>query len=376
MPKRPLILAPLLCALVVAPASGQRAPSKTAASIVGYVTARQTGEPLGFADATIDEFGIGTLAQSNGAFRLRGVPPGAVTLRVRRLGFTPVSLHLTLVEGREDTVRVALEPLVLQLARIRVSDEVCPSRGSENGDTATLAILRQLWDNAERNKLLAHESPFVSRMERSIGAPERMVSLGGNERIHITRIDTVPVAAEHEWRYEPGKLVVRTEDDEAAEAPEKMIVPQLIDFADEVFTDNHCFKYAGVSKVDGVRRIQIDFEPIKTLREPDVRGSMFLDTASYQLIRSDFVMERPSYLHPTEEMWVIRVSTWFREVLPTLPVVDRICTRTTSQYVARSGGPRGAAIESQRLIDLRFEHESPVLSGVLPLKQAPAVNCR
>jgi len=169
---------------------------------------------------------------------------------------------------------------------------------------------------------------------------------------------------------------VRTEDDEAAEAPEKMIVPQLIDIADEVFTDNHCFKYAGVSKVDGVRRIQIDFEPIKTLREPDVRGSMFLDTASYQLVRSDFVMERPSYLHPTEETWVIRVSTWFREVLPALPIVDRICTRTTSQYVARSGGPRGAAIETQRFIDLRFEHESPVTSGVLPLKQAPAVDCR
>ncbi|HEV8215426.1 MAG TPA: carboxypeptidase regulatory-like domain-containing protein [Gemmatimonadaceae bacterium] len=376
MPTRPLILAPLLCALVVTPSRGQRGPARPAASIVGYVTARPTGEPLGFADATIEQFGIGTFAQSNGFFRLRGVPPGAVTLRVRRLGFTPVSVHLTLAEGREDTVRVALDPLVLQLARIRVSDEVCPSRGSESGDTATLAILRQLWDNAERNKLLAHESPFVIRMERSIGALERMVSLGGNERIRITRVDTVPVAAEHEWRYEPGKLVVRTEADEAAEAPEKMIVPQLVDFADEVFTDNHCFKYAGVSKVDGVRRIKVDFEPIKTLREPDVRGSMFLDTASYQLVRSDFVMERPSSLHPTEEMWVIRVSTWFREVLPALPVVDRICTRTTSQYVARSGGPRGAAIETQRLIDLRFEREPPVTAGILPLKPAAAVDCR
>ena len=85
-----------------------------------------------------------------------------------------------------------------------------------------------------------------------------------------------------------------------------MIVPQLVDFADEVFTDNHCFRYAGVSTVDGVRRIQVDFEPIKTLREPDVRGSMYLDTASYQLVRTDFVMERPSYLHPTEETLEIR----------------------------------------------------------------------
>src|SRR5262245_47473202 len=155
-----------------------------------------------------------------------------------------------------------------------------------------------------------------------------------------------------------------------------MMVPQLVDFADDVFTDNHCFKYAGVSKVDGVRRIQVDFEPIKTLREPDVRGSMFLDTASYQLVRSDFVMERPSYLHPTEETWEIRVSTWFREILPALPVVDRICTRTTSHYVARAGGPRGAAIEAQRRIALRFERESPLAASALPLKEAPNVECK
>jgi hypothetical protein len=370
------LLALVVYALAVSPSTAHHARARAASSIVGFVTARPTGEPLGFADATIEEIGIGTFAQSNGVFRLRGIPSGAVTLRVRRLGFTPAVLHLTLAEGREDTVRVALEPLAIRLAGVRVSDEVCPSRGALTGDTTTLAILRQLWDNAERNKLLAHESPFLIRMERSIGAPERLVSLGGNQRMRVTRVDTVQVAAEHDWRYEPGKLVVRTEADDAADAPEKLIVPQLVDFADEVFTDNHCFKYAGVSKVDGVRRIQVDFEPIKTLREPDVRGSMFLDTASYQLVRSDLVMERPSYLRPTEETWEIRVSTWFREILPALPIVDRICTRTTSHYVGRSGGPRGAALESQRFLDLRFERESPVTASLLPLKPGPAVDCR
>ncbi len=370
------IPAALLVAMASTPAVAQRPTGRVSASIVGYVTARPTGEPLGFADATIEDVGIGTFAQSNGFFRLRGVPAGAVTLRVRRLGFTPVSIKLDLAEGREDTVRVALEPLALQLQRVRVSDEVCPSRGSANGDTATLAILRQLWDNADRNKLLAHESPFTSRMERAIGAPERLVSLGGNQRIRVTRIDTVQVASEHEWRYAPGKLVVRTEADEIAEAPEKMIVPQLVDLADDVFTDTHCFKYAGVSTVDGMRRIQVNFEPVKTLREPDVRGSMFLDTASYQLVRSDFVMVRPSSLHPTEELWTIRVTTWFREVLPALPVVDRICTRTTSEYTARSGGPRGAALETQRLIDLRFERDTDVPLELFPLKPAPNVDCR
>jgi len=209
-----------------------------------------------------------------------------------------------------------------------------------------------------------------------VGTGQGFAASGEIPRFRVTRVDTVPVAGEHEWRYEPGKLVVRTEADEAGEAPEKMIVPQLIDFADELFTDNHCFKYAGLSTVDGVRRIRVDFEPIKTLREPDVRGSMFLDTASYQLVRSTFVMERPSFLHPTEEMWEIHVDTWFREILPALPVVDRICTRTTSHYVARPDGPRGAAMESQRLIDFRFDRETPLTSGLPAVKPTRPVDCR
>jgi len=159
------VLAFWFCVLGGASLGAQRAPTKLSASIVGYVTARQTGDPLGFADATIEDIGIATFANGDGLFRLRGIPPGAVTLRIRRLGFTPVVLHLTLGEGSSDTVRVSLEPLALQLQRVRVSDAICPSRDSESGDTATLAILRQLWDNAERNKLVAHESPFLTRME-------------------------------------------------------------------------------------------------------------------------------------------------------------------------------------------------------------------
>ena len=204
-------LAPLFCMIVVASLTAQRGPTRMSATIVGYVTARSTGELLGFADATIEDIGIGTFARSNGVFRLRGVPPGAVTLRVRRLGFTPVSLHLTVVEGREDTVRVALEPLAPPTGahpRVRRRLSVARSPKCRYGHAGHPSPAR---DNAERNKLLAHESPFSTRMERAIGAPERVVSLGGNQRIHVTRVDTVQVAAEHEWRYEPGKLVVPTD---------------------------------------------------------------------------------------------------------------------------------------------------------------------
>lgn len=356
-------------------AGAQRASNAGSASVVGYVTSRVGREPLGFADASIDQFDIATLATREGTFRLRGIPAGTVTLRVRRLGFALAVVRLTLVSGREDTVRVELEPLALQLERIRVTDAVCPERESDRGDTATLALLNQLRDNADRNKLLAHESPFVTYMERTIGDADVSRSAGGSQRVNVLRVDTVPVPGEHEWRYEPGKLVAPTAADESV-AREKMIVPQLVDFADDAFMDNHCFRYAGLSNIDGARRIQLDFEPIKGMRTPDVRGSMYLDTASYALTRTTLLADVPSPMHPTEETLEVTVDTWFREILPALPIIERICTRTVVRSNTRSTRPSRAALEIQRLVDFRFEHETAVSADKLSVKAASRVECR
>jgi len=97
-------------------------------------------------------------------------------------------------------------------------------------------------------------------------------------------------------------------------------------------------------------------------------GPYGLDLASLKKLW----LGRKSSFEPADQSGVWR----FREVLPALPVVDRICTRTTSHYVARSGGPRGAAIEKQRLIDLKFERDPEVPPGVFPVKPAPDVECR
>jgi hypothetical protein len=356
-------------------AGAQRASSAGSASVVGYVTSRGGGEPLAFADASIDQFDIATLATREGTFRLRGIPAGTVTLLVRRLGFTPAVVRLTLVAGRQDTVRVQLEPLALQLERIRVTDAVCAERESAGADTATLALLNQLRDNADRNKLLAHESPFVTYMERTIGDADVSRSGSGLQLVNVMRVDTVPVPGEHEWRYEPGKLVAPTAADENA-AREKMIVPQLVDFADDAFMDNHCFRYGGLSNIDGSLRIRLDFEPIKGLHTPDVRGSMYLDTASYALTRTTLLADVPSPIRPTEETWEVTVDTWFREILPALPIIDRICTRTLVRSNTRSTRPSRAAVETQRLVDFRFERESAVSAGLLSVKAATRVECR
>jgi hypothetical protein len=348
---------PLLCS-AVSSTIAQGSPSAIGGTVVGYATIRSTNEPLGLADVTVERFGIGTFAGADGVFRLRGLPAGPVTIRVRRLGFVPAVVNLTIVSGREDTVRVALVPIALQLERLRVSDAVCPQRAGMEADTATLAILGQIRDNAERNAILAREFPFVASMERTIGDEQASPALvGRSTRVNVVRVDTATVAGEHEWRYAPGNLI-RPNADAVGGSREKMIVPQLSDFADDVFIDAHCFRYAGLVAVDGQRRIRVDFEPIKTIREPDLRGSMYLDTASYQIVRTSLLMERPA----ASDTWHIRVDTWFREILPALPVVDRVCMRTIASSTTARGERQdvgGAAVEAQRLINFEFERGGP-----------------
>jgi hypothetical protein len=368
---------PLPLALVFAAwtsAFAQQPIGSIGGGVVGYVTAQATGEPLSLADVAVEQLGLATFATTAGIFRLRGLPAGPVTIRVRRIGFRPAMVNLTIVAGRDDTVRVALVRVALELERVRVTDALCPHR--PGGDTVTLAILDQIQMNAERNRLLARAYPFVSSMERTIGnekgASGRILAITGKP----APVDTILVNGELDWRYAPGDLIVPTEVDTLTGARDKMMVPQLMDFADTTFVDTHCFRYAGLTVIDSQPRIRVDFEPIKSIRDPDLRGSMYLDATSYQIGRTTLLMERRSPVAPATDTWDVRVDTWFREVLPALPVVDRICMRTTGRTMTKDGEmpmKGGAAIEMQRLIDFRFERDSPdSASRVVP---SPAPTC-
>lgn len=71
-----------------------------------------------------------TTSDSEGAFRLAGIPAGESVLEVRRLGYRPLSTPLTVVAGRELQVDVELSPIPEQLAPVQVNrrPEVYDSR--------------------------------------------------------------------------------------------------------------------------------------------------------------------------------------------------------------------------------------------------------
>lgn len=331
-------------------------PTTGTGRVVGIVTSQATGEPLGYADATIPPLDVGTLASATGTFHLRDLPAGPTTIRVRRIGFRPAFAHVTIAAGREDTVRVALAPLALALTGFRVTSDACPRRGT--GDTVTLALIEQIRMNAERSRLLIDEHPYVTSIERIVGDEQQEgAAIGRTTRRRIVRVDTLTGAARHEWRYSPGNLVSTNRDASVDDATGKMAVPQLTDLADDAFIDAHCFRYAGIVSLDGVRRVRIDFAPSKDVRQPDLRGSIYLDTASSQIVQTTMVLERPSPLKPATDTWTTTLTTRFHDVLPSLPVIRSLCSRTTGTSIS----PRGsyvvegrAAVESQRLIEFAF----------------------
>ena len=276
----------VLLGLAPAHSGAQRTSNAGSASVVGYVTSRVGREPLGFADASIDQFDIATFATREGTFQVaqHSGGDGLASRATTRLHACVVRLTLRRRAGGHGARRAGA------------------TRPSARTDPRNRRRLSRAWIGAGRygdpcppesaprqrrpKQVARHESPFVAYMERTIGDAEVSRSTGAFQRANVMRVDTVPVPGEHEWRYEPGKLVAPTTAVESA-AREKMIVPQLVDFADDAFMDNHCFRYAGLSNVDGARRIRLDFEPIKGLRTPDVRGSMYLDTVSYALTPYD-----------------------------------------------------------------------------------------
>ena len=64
-------------------------------------------------------------------------------------------------------------------------------------------------------------------------------------------------------------------------------------------------------------------------RDPDLRGSIYLDTATSQIVQTTMVLERPSPIAPATDTWTLTLTTRFHDVLPTLPVIRSLCSRTT-----------------------------------------------
>jgi hypothetical protein len=97
------------------------AAAQARATIIGVVR-DSAGAPVPEADVSIAALRLLTRTDDSGAFTLRRVQPGAPKIMVRRFGFRPRTLELTVRPGVVETVGVVLEPLPQELAGVLVTE--------------------------------------------------------------------------------------------------------------------------------------------------------------------------------------------------------------------------------------------------------------
>src|SRR5262249_36244951 len=87
------------------------------ATITGRITDSLTQQPLGGAEvfAAQGAGGRGVRTAANGRYTITGAPVGAVTLRVRALGFAPKEQNVTLTAGQTATFDFGLSTRTTQL---------------------------------------------------------------------------------------------------------------------------------------------------------------------------------------------------------------------------------------------------------------------
>jgi hypothetical protein len=108
-------IAPLLIAFCALPLAAQSSAPPRPASLHGSVR-DPSGAPIAYAYVSVAD--IRGVADSGGRFQLTNLTPGTTSVLVRRLGFTPKRIGVTLAEGRADSVHVILALLPFELAGI------------------------------------------------------------------------------------------------------------------------------------------------------------------------------------------------------------------------------------------------------------------
>lgn len=239
-------------------------------SVVGEVIAKDGGAPLGHSAVTVLSQGAQLYTNEAGRFVLRGLQPGEVRVRIRRIGFAPRDTTLMIPAHETTHVRIEMTRLVIQLSEV-VVNRACTDRTPLEERPALLAeLLDQVQQSAERARVVMGQRRFVMRAVRESGyrAPGRTV-----------RTDTITRGPFPPDPYVPGRVLRRERGVDVVKLPE------LMDLADTTFTNNHCLWYAGQERFGADSVIRVDFAPVPWLaKDVDLEGSIYVRADGYQFV--------------------------------------------------------------------------------------------
>lgn len=320
-------------------------------SIEGTVVAQDGGTPLPFSTITVDA-GPAVFSDSVGRFRVDRLLPGTHRVRIRELGFAPHDTTIDVMAGSSGApVHLALRWVPHRLPAVAVRahrDCLIPGLADSalSPELATIAIA--LRANGERLRLLLAQYPFEYAVEAHLQSRR-----GKQGPIESDEVDTLVYASWVQHPYRIGHVVDywfagRRRNDQYP-GPYTYL-PGLQDLADSTFQAAHCFVYAGEDTVAGAPALRIEFSPLRTIRSPDVEGSVLLDADRFIVRRATFRLTHPERVSPP--LHSLSAETRYRELVPLVAVEDSVvATRTWGSFQ-----PEGewTGLEEDRVVAVRF----------------------
>ena len=305
----------------------------------GQVVLQGDGQPLPYTTVSLLSQGIQRLTSDSGTFVLIDLPPGEVRLRFKRIGFTPKDTVVVLASGEAARIRIEMARLAIRLPEVVVSGRCTNDTPLEPRTPYFAELFAQVSQNAERMTLLATAKPFVMRTASVGGVRDR------KKPFVPMRVDTMERGPLPVVRYEPKRVARRGTGPFAGAWMIHM--PELADFADTAFTNNHCFHYAGQTRFEMDSVIAVDFEPVPWLdKEVDIKGTIYLRVDNYQLVA---LMARTNRM-PAGSRHIADYThqTRFKEVVPGIPVMFEWELRN----VFRNGSP--PFVYTGKVFDIRW----------------------
>src|SRR5688572_6468683 len=114
----------LALALAFASLPGVMSAQGTGGTVRGRVTDATSGRPLADAQVVVAGTRIGGITSSTGEFTLTGVPTGARSVTVRRIGYQPVTQAVNVDASATATVDVRLTVSAVNLTDVVVTGPV------------------------------------------------------------------------------------------------------------------------------------------------------------------------------------------------------------------------------------------------------------
>ncbi len=232
--------------------------------------------PLANADVIDLNTGQHRLTDESGRARLAWPSDGRLRLRVREVGYQPRQRTLLQANTPDAATTFAMSRVAYVISTVKAVSH-CSTGADSSSLDLSVAALDQLKQGAEKYDQFRRNYPFEASIKRRTAPVPRR---GDPEEI-VVKKETFR-SESWESRYKPGDIIEYYSGG--------FTVPLLFlsTLADSVFWEHHCFLAAGVESYRGSRVIRLEFSPSTDVKGTDYEGTVFLDSATSQLLRVDF----------------------------------------------------------------------------------------